>query len=75
MTFKANARRIVAAVNATAGIPTEALEADVVRRMRHMIENLKLSLNSCRLIMSDQESRDLAGSLVKDANDLLKETQ
>ncbi|UXO93966.1 hypothetical protein Pan3_44 [Pseudanabaena phage Pan3] len=30
---KANARRIVAAINATAGIPTEALEAGVVREL------------------------------------------
>lgn len=37
---KANARRICAAINATAGIPTEALEAGVVAWMRSLVECL-----------------------------------
>lgn len=36
----ANAHRIVAAVNACAGIPTEALEADVVRRMQALLSRI-----------------------------------
>ena len=32
-----HARRIIAAVNACSGIPTEALEADVVKRMRKLL--------------------------------------
>ena len=40
--WEANARRLVAAVNACAGIPTEDLEADVVRRMRESLAGLQL---------------------------------
>ena len=38
---KANARRIVAAVNACAGIPTDALEAGAVRRLVGAVEGFK----------------------------------
>lgn len=53
---EANARRIVAAVNACAGIPTAELEAGVVRETRAVLEQLLYCLP-----LSDADvSRDLA---------------
>lgn len=41
-----DAPRLIATYNACAGIPTEALEADVVRRMRELLEELASDLAS-----------------------------
>jgi len=57
---RANARRIAAAVNACAGIPTEDLEADVVRRMREWMARV-LSVGTY-------------GDLEDEARAILKET-
>ena len=66
-TFKANARRIVAAVNATAGIPTEALEADVVRRMRNLLQDcfVLLELKCGNTDSTAQPTPDAARALLK----------